>query len=243
MAPPKKWWWLVLVVVPIVVALISLLKTGGGGGDVYNVAGNQYTGDVAFNPVTVIIEQARRIHGQELTKEVEEVLQKASNSVGTEKFPEAVSLLESVADSIPVPAFFNNLGAAYMATGEFDKAKLYLDKAAAAGPDKNAQFNLAQLPECGSLVGAKGSMPSGGDSFEDAEAIAPGLYIHNEGLSMGVHSVHKYFKVRLKAGRTLVSTFRTPNRPSYAGARIYDKNGVLLTQQDTRKRRAFLQHR
>ncbi len=114
------------------------------------------------------------MHGKELAKEVEEVLQKASNSVGAEKFPEAISLLESVADSIAIPAFFNNLGAAYMATGAFDKAKLYLDKAAAAGPDKNAQFNLAQLPECGSLVGAKEDMASGGDSFENAEEISPG---------------------------------------------------------------------
>ncbi len=197
---PKKWWWLVLIVVPIAAALIGLLKTGGGG-DVINIAGTQFTGDVALNPVTVIIEEVQQLLGKELDNEVVETLQKASDSVGTGNYGEAISLLESVADSTQVPAFFNNLGAAYMAAGDFDNAKFYLDKVDAKQPDDPSQFNLGQLPECGPLVGAKESM-SGGDSFEGAEAIAPGLYTHNEGLGAGVH---RYFKgVIRQMGRWVV---------------------------------------
>ncbi len=223
---PKKWWWLVLIVVPIVAALIGLLKNGSAGGNVY-VAGPQFTGPIAFNDVTVIVEQARRIHGKELATEVVEKLQKVSDSVETGNFREAISLLESVATSAPVPALFNNLGAAHLATGDFDKAKSYLEKATAAGPDEKSQFNLGQIPECGPLVGEKDSMPGGGDTFESAAAIPPGLYILEEAIPTGVH---RYFKAPLKAGQTLVIAFRTPNRFSHAGARIYDRNGGSLTQ-------------
>ncbi len=136
---PKKHWWIAGIAVPIIAASITitpnLLREKG---TIY-VAGNQFTGNVAFNNITIVNEQARQMLGKELPDNVLETLREALNLVQSREFDKAIPLLQSTATAAPVPSVFNNLGAAYLATGNKEKAKEYLEKA----PDeKSANFKL-----------------------------------------------------------------------------------------------------
>ena len=147
---PKKWWWVVGIAVPLIAAVIAIVpdvirKGGLGAGDTFYVAGTEFTGDVAFYNLTVVTEQVRRSRGAELPDSVVEVLRQATDLARSRQFDKAIPLLESVKDAAPVPALFNNLGAAYLATGNRGRAKNYFEKAIAASPDEQtARFNLSQ---------------------------------------------------------------------------------------------------
>ena len=151
MRVPQKWWWVVAIAVPILAAIITivplLFPQDTGGGDTFYVAGTQFNGDVAFNSVTVVIGQVRQISGEEMPDTVLEALRKALKFVESREFDKAIPLLESVAEAAPVPALFNNLGAAYLATGSREKARSYFEKALTGSPGKEttARFNLNQI--------------------------------------------------------------------------------------------------
>ncbi len=151
MRVPKTWWWVVAIAVPLLVAIIAivpdLLFQDRGGGDTFYVAGTQFNGDVAFNSVAVVTGQVRQMSGEEMPGTVLEVLRKALKFVESREFDKAIPLLESVADAAPVPALFNNLGAAYLATGSREKARSYFEKALTVSPGKEttARFNLNQI--------------------------------------------------------------------------------------------------
>ncbi len=151
MRVPQKWWWVVAIAVPLLAAIIAivphLLPQDRGGGDTFYVAGTQFNGDVAFNSVTVVIGQVRQMSGEEMPDTVLEALRKALKFVESREFDKAIPLLESVADAAPVPALFNNLGGAYLATGSREKARSYFEKALTGSPGKEttARFNLDQI--------------------------------------------------------------------------------------------------
>lgn len=157
---PKKWWWLVGVAVPIVVAAIAIVpdvlsKDGGGGGETFTVIGTQVNDPVTFNNFSVVVEQARRA-GAALPDSVREILREAEQLARSSNFAEVIALLESVSDAAPVPALFNNLGAAYWATGDSARARQYLQQALAVDPDEEtARINLSQTIEPGPAVAAR----------------------------------------------------------------------------------------
>ena len=151
MSVPKKWWWVGAIAVPLLVAIIAivphLLRQDKGGADTFFVAGTQFNGQVAFNSVTVVTGQVRQMSGEEMPDTMLEALRKALKFIESSEFEEAIPLLESVADAAPVPALFNNLGAAYLATGRREKARSYFEKALTGSPGKEttARFNLNQI--------------------------------------------------------------------------------------------------
>ncbi len=67
---PKKYWWLVLVIVPLVAALIgivpSLLKGPAPPGTI-QIHNTEFSGDLLFANIEVILSQYERIHGEPLT--------------------------------------------------------------------------------------------------------------------------------------------------------------------------------
>lgn len=150
---PKKYWWLVLIVVPIIVAIIPILKDSGKdqekeAGDTINmhIVGNQFTGDVVFNNRNVIINQAQQTFPQSLPDGFVEKLTQAMDLIQSRDFYTAIPLLRSVAETAPVPALFNNLGAAYLATGDLEKAAEYLNRARNdTQEDEATTSNLKQL--------------------------------------------------------------------------------------------------
>ncbi len=147
---PKKYWWVIGVAVPVIVAAIgiipSLIQKDGGGDTFYvDAVGTQFNGKVAFNNVTIVAEQAREQLGEELSEEVTEMLRKALKLAQKKNFNEAIPAFESVAKLAPVSAVFNNLGAAYLATGDKEKAMGAFDKALSnASNQKTVHFNLKQ---------------------------------------------------------------------------------------------------
>lgn len=143
---PKKYWWIAAIVVPIVAAIITItpyfLKEKG----ITYVAGSQFTGNVAFNNITIVAEQARQMLGKELPDNVLETLREAFNFVQSRQFDKAIPLFQSAATIAPVSAVYNNLGAALLATGNQEKAKEYLEKARDIMPDeKTVSYNLNQI--------------------------------------------------------------------------------------------------
>jgi len=138
---PKKWWWVAGVAVPVVVALIAvipqLVSTPGGKDDaaeiVYNeVAGNQYQGGVAYSTVNFIARQFEQTSGQPLPADVRAVLTDAMAAIDDGDFDKAIPLFEAAADTISSSGLLNNLGAAYIAAGETERARDILVRALGA---------------------------------------------------------------------------------------------------------------
>ncbi len=150
--PAKKWWWLVAVAVPIVVGVIAIvpdmLSTGtDGGGDTFRVIGTQFKHEVTFNAFHVVVDQANQA-GIELSDGELETLRQALNLAQSRQFDAAIPLLESLEEVAPVPAVLNNLGAAYLATGEREAARRYFQATVARDPkEQAAQINLGALDE------------------------------------------------------------------------------------------------
>ena len=147
---PKKYWWLVGIVVPIIVAIIAiappLLREDAGETISYEVNGTQIIGDVAFNNMNIIVEQARQMLGKEVPEDLLKSLHQALKFIQSKEFYKAIPALESAKSVVPVPAVFNNLGAAYLATGNKDRAKEYFEKALDRMPnEETANFNLNQI--------------------------------------------------------------------------------------------------
>ena len=147
---PRKYWWVIGIVIPILVAVVGIIpqfisKDEPSKPFYVEVVGTQFNGRVAFNSVTLVAEQTRQKLGTEMTEDVAEMLRKALKLAQAKNFTDAIPVFESVANAAPVPAVFNNLGAAYLATGNKEKAISSFEKALAIAPDEEiVRFNLEQ---------------------------------------------------------------------------------------------------
>lgn len=174
---PKKYWWSVAIVVPIVIAVIGIIPKFVSDGDAkaesfhVDVVGTQFNGEVAFNNVTIVAEQARQELGRELPIDVVEALRKALDLAKAQNFDEAIPAFEAVAKAVPVPAVLNNLGAAYLATGNKVKATRYLEEALAMTTnEKSAQFNLEQAQTENQAVDSATEITTASDTKEQPAA-------------------------------------------------------------------------
>lgn len=147
---PRKYWWVIAIVTPILVAVVGIIpqlisKDEPSKPFYVEVVGTQFNGQVAFNSVTIVAEQTRQRLGTEMTEDVAEMLRKALKLAQAKNFTDAIPVFESVANAAPVPAVFNNLGAAYLATRNKEKAIISFEKALAIAPDEEiVRFNLEQ---------------------------------------------------------------------------------------------------
>jgi len=146
----KKYWWVIGIVIPILVAVVGIIpklisKDEPSKSFYVEVVGTQFNGQVAFNSVTIVAEQTRQNLGTQMTEDVADMLRKALKLAQDKNFTDAIPVFESVANAAPVPAVFNNLGAAYLATGNKEKAISSFEKALAIAPgEETARFNLGQ---------------------------------------------------------------------------------------------------
>ena len=209
---PKKYWWTVAIAVPVIVAVIGIIPTlipqGSDGKTIYvDVVGTQFNGKVAFNDVTVVSQQTKEQVGTDLPKEVLETLQKALQLAQDNKFNEAIPAFESVTKVAPVPAAYNNLGAAYLAVGNKEKAKDVFNKALSGTTEQQTvHFNLKQTnPVVMSTVHARDEVKKG----VDAE-----LEPNNEILNPNVISLETWIKAA-KADKKDRDYFRFTTPPVY----------------------------
>ncbi|HLA09519.1 MAG TPA: discoidin domain-containing protein [Pyrinomonadaceae bacterium] len=139
---PKVGIAILLLLVIAIVAMILILSNTGRGDTIY-VAGTQFNGEVAFNNVTIILDQAEQVSGQHVPDSIVEMLRQAMAFVESREFDKAIPLLESVVEEVPLPGLYNNLGAAYLAIGDQERAISYFAKAT---DNEATRFNLGQLP-------------------------------------------------------------------------------------------------
>ncbi len=149
---PKKYWWLVLVIVPLVAALIgivpSLLKGPAPPGTI-QIHNTEFSGDLLFANIEVILSQYERIHGEPLTgQELIRKIELGLNLVQNKDYDKAIPLFREVADETRLPSVENNLGVLFAMKNDFENARAFYQKAIEKDPEyQPVYFNLGLLDE------------------------------------------------------------------------------------------------
>jgi tetratricopeptide (TPR) repeat protein len=153
-------------------------------------------------------------------------------------FDKAIEALQNSINAVPSLAAQYTLALLYQKKGDAANASTHAEAARSLANqrgDSLDQVRLDQLSASGSaqaakdtLIGNKTPLPEGGKSFEEAKWISPGLYILTKNLD---NDVLRYFKIRLKAGQTLLIKFRNPETGGYSSAAIHDADGGVMTRE------------
>ena len=246
MEVPKKYWWSVAIVVPIVIAVVGVVPvfisdSGAKGESFYvDVVGTQFNGEVAFHNVTIVAEQARQELGKELSDDMVEALRRAVELARAQNFTDAIPAFESVAKVAPVSAVLNNLGAAYLATGNKEKATRYFEEAVAlTANEKAARFNLEQVRTGNQTDGSASEITIASDTKEkpvargedqktnDTIFLASPIEVDTE-LEAEISDTNDqdFFKFRYKASLRDRLTVKMESRSSTLRPHVtmYDKN-------------------
>jgi len=108
-----------------------------------SVEGSQVNGNVLFNNVTTIVQQARDESGQEPSDELVKMLHKAQNLIQVKDYSAAILVLESALKKAQLASILNNLGAAHLAVGDIARAEKYFgDALAIDAEDDVAEQNM-----------------------------------------------------------------------------------------------------
>lgn len=162
--PSKKidWYkWIAGICVPLVVAVIGLLKFSGGGGE-KQTAGNL----TIITDVTVIENQYQQITGQPLKDEnLKQLITSAVNLAKAGQNEASRKVFEQVANSVPVPAVYNNIGTLDAEAGNLPGSQQAFQQALAKDPNyRPAQRNLEKV----------GRLLQQGHDFEHAKPMQLG---------------------------------------------------------------------
>jgi hypothetical protein len=137
---------------------------------------------------------------------------------------------------IPTLSAQYTLALLYLKLGHGDEAKKYAQQAAISARSKGAAVDTVESEELlkdieaqETLIGPKTELPKGGDSFENALPISEGRYTYNKFFTAFTNN---FFKLKLKAGQTLVISFRTPDVETamYYSVSIHDRDGIALAE-------------
>lgn len=172
---PRKYWWVVAVAVPVVLAVVAivpnLLKSTGGGpsggtGNPINITGdnNTVTFDYSTNKtfvtnVNVIAREYELQTGQPLSSDLRAQVEAAVKAAMDSNHAESVRLLEKVAQAVPVPAIYNNLGVEYAKTQN------------GAASDRAFELSKAKIAEATAAT----NRPPATDTPKAAPASGPGV--------------------------------------------------------------------
>lgn len=141
-------WWsdrrikiLATIVVPLIAAIIGLFKFSGGS---EKQTANNLT---LITDVTVIENQYQQTTGQPLKDEnIKQLIQSAVNLAKAGQNEASRRLFEQVANSVPVPAVYSNIGALAAEKGDFQSSRQAYQQALAKDPAyKPALQNLQAL--------------------------------------------------------------------------------------------------
>ncbi|HET9704748.1 MAG TPA: hypothetical protein VFP85_11980 [Vicinamibacterales bacterium] len=180
---PRKYWWVVAVAVPLAVALMgivpSLLRQSGGppaatgGPSIGTISGNNNTVTFDYSThntyvtnVNVIAREYELQTGRPLSDELRAQIEAAVNAAKASNHAESARIFEQVAEAVPVPAIYNNIGVAYTRTQntaaakrafELSKAKMAEIAAAAARNRPLSADALKPPPSSGAGVRTESS--------------------------------------------------------------------------------------
>lgn len=146
---PKKYWWLILIVVPLTAAVISVIPQfqGKEDGESIKISNTEFSGDLHFNRMDVIIEEFTQMTGKTLDDpQLLTLIQKGVNLVVGKEYGAALLLFQEITKQVDLPSVKNNLGALYASTGKFAEArKSYQEAIAQAPSNPQVQYNLGLL--------------------------------------------------------------------------------------------------
>jgi len=133
---PRKYWWVAVVAVPVVLAIIAILpgvlKSSGGssGGTNTTISGNNNTVSFDYSThntfvtnVNVIAREYELLTGRPLSGDLRQQVEAAVAAAMQSNHAESVRLFEKVAEVVPVPAVYNNLGVEYAKTQNPDASR------------------------------------------------------------------------------------------------------------------------
>ncbi len=148
----KKYWWLVLVVIPLVVALIGIvppLLDGPAPSGVIKLHHTEFSGDLFFTNIEVILDQYEGIHGDPLTdQELIGKIELGFNLVQNKNYEKAIQLFREVSSETRLPSIENNLGVLYAFKNDFENARTFYQKAIEKDPEYQPVYlNLGLLDE------------------------------------------------------------------------------------------------
>ena len=195
---PKKYWWVVAVVVPVAVALVavlpSLLKRGGddsgseksgnsvnanqsGSGNVQqvgginiNLAGSDLSQKMYFvADLSDIDAQFKKATGNSLTEEIRTEIRRAIQLATAQQPGESAAVFQKLAETLKVPALYNNLAKVQAQAGDVKAARLSTGQALALNPaDAGANLNL------GLLDASEGKLATALPALQKAAALPEG---------------------------------------------------------------------
>jgi hypothetical protein len=193
---PKKYWWLAVLVVPVLLASISILPSllrasgdgddggGGGGGNenrssivgdhntVTNIVDNSSKMTV-INNVSMIAKEYEKYTGQPLSDDLKQQIDRAVAAAVKNDHAESVRLFEQIANQVPVPAVFNNLGVEYAKTQNADASQRAFGQAIAKDPqNEQAKKNLDRIASAGGRGGNAPAATGPGVRFDGSSAAA-----------------------------------------------------------------------
>lgn len=160
------------------------------------------------------------------------------------EFRSAIESIQSSLDRVPSLAAQYMLSYLYRQEGDDVRANQFAEAAKHTAVERGDALDRARVArltdpseqaeqaddtpitgEAGSMVNVSANLPEGGADFANAAKISPGTYA----APALPQNQHRYFRLQLKQGQTLLIKLRTPNVPyPYAGAAVYDSDGGRL---------------
>lgn len=159
----------------------------------------------------------------------------AMERLGERDFDGAIASLKDSIQAVPSLTAREMLIYLYRQKGDFADASKAWEEAVKTAREHGDSLALVRLnsavvpaaiPDAEGehdLIGASAPLAKGGDKYETALAIGPGLYMCGDPGTW-------WFSVRLQSGQTLQIKFRSPASGGVAGIRIYGTNGQVLKQ-------------
>lgn len=133
---PRKYWWVVAVAVPIALALIAIVPSfmpdsgSPGTGPTTTIEGNNNTVTYDYSThqtfvtnVSVIAREYQAQTGQPLDDRLRRKIESAVDAALANDHAESIRLFEQLAEEVPVPAIYNNLGVEYAKTRDEEASK------------------------------------------------------------------------------------------------------------------------
>ncbi len=150
---PKKYWWVILIVLPVALALIgilpSFLNSTSSSTAPIQISNTEFSGDLHFANVEVILQEFQEITGKALTdSNLLNFIQQGVNLVKGGEYAAAIPLFKEIVKKADLPSIHNNLGVLYAENKDYAGARRAYRKSIAKQPDNQlVQLNLGLLDQ------------------------------------------------------------------------------------------------
>lgn len=171
--------------------------------------------------------------------QVEALYRLAMEKLSQRDFDAAIDALRKTIDAIPTLTAREMLVHLYRLTGDANAESSAWAAAVETARERGDTLAMIRLDRIGApdaapleaegeqdLIGNSRPLPDGGDTFETAAEMSPGLY----SCMREDHCHWRWFRRYLRSGQSLDVRFRSPPAGGLAGISVYDTNGKLVAQ-------------